>query len=77
MGEVDVKLDRSALPGSTHRITEFEVELWSIEGPIAFVDTVFVPGMLTGFREDLLTSIPEFLFPDIIVWTGGKDDIVA
>ena len=40
--EVDVKLDGAALPGSAHAVLEFEVEFWTIEGTIFWIDGVFV-----------------------------------
>lgn len=40
--EVDIKLDGSALPGSAHAVFEFEVELWTIESAIFWINGVFV-----------------------------------
>ena len=46
--EVDVKLDGSTLPGSAHAVLEFEVELWTIESAIFWVDGIFVSARLAS-----------------------------
>ena len=77
MGEVDVKLDGPALPGSVHRVLQLEVELRPVEGPVAGVNLVFVARMLAGSSQNRLAFVPEFLFPDVILGPGRQDDPIA
>ena len=75
--QVDVELNRAALPGTSHGVAEFEIEIRSVESAIARVDLIFMTRIFAGLRQNLFGFIPEGDLADKIIGAGRKNDAVA
>ena len=75
--EVDIKLDGAALPGSAHAVLEFEVEFWTIESTVFWIDGVFVSARFASGGKGGFALLPEFLGADMVIRHCRKDDLVG
>ena len=75
--EVDVKLNGSALPGSAHAVLEFEVELWTIESTVFWVDAIFMSARLASSGKSGFALLPEFLGADMVIWHRRKNNLIG
>ena len=72
--QVEVGLQRSALPFTPDCITQHIVELRTVKRPVARLILEALPGRLTGFAQGLFSLVPDFIRTDPFFRAVGKAD---
>ena len=75
-GQVEVKLDRGALPVAAQRVLDLDVDFWAIESAPAGVDFVGQATGDQGLAQRLGGVVPRVRFADVLVGTSGQHDVV-
>ena len=72
----EIALNRRALPFPFQRVLQFEIDLRSVEGPVAFVDLVGHAVVLQGAFQGTGGQIPIFVGSDGMLRSRGKLHLV-
>lgn len=73
---LEVELDGTALPGTTERILQVEVDLGAVEGAVALVDLVVHAQLLQSGAQALLGASPVLVRTHGVLGAGGKLNVV-
>lgn len=73
---LEVELNSTALPGTTERILQVEVDLGAVEGAVALVDLVVHAQLLQSGAQALLGASPVLIRTHGVLGAGGKLNVV-
>ena len=74
--QVEIQLDRGALPHPADGVFDLEVDFRSVEGTAAFIDFVGPTLALQGFNQSLGGQVPDGVIADGLLGAGGEVDLV-
>lgn len=73
---LEVKLHGTALPGTSERVLQVEVDLGAVEGAVALVDLVVHTQLLQSGAQALLSARPVLVRTHGVLGAGGKLDMI-
>ena len=76
-GKLIVKLNGSALPGSSKAVLNVEVQLGTVEGAVALVNVIGLSDAGNGIRKSGGGNVPILHRTDVILGHGGKLDLIG
>ena len=75
--QIEIELDRGALPHPADGILDLEVDLGAVEGTAALIHLVGPPLAIEGFDQALGGELPHRVVADRFLGTRGEVDLVA
>ena len=73
---LEVELDGTALPGTTERVLQVEVDLGAVESAVALIDLVVHVQLLKSGTQALLGASPVLVRTHGVLRAGGKLDVI-
>ena len=71
-GQLEIKLNRTTLPGSSQGILQMEIDLGSVESAVPLIHHIFHPDFLQSLAQPLCCKLPVLVAADAVFRTCGK-----
>ena len=75
--QLHIQLNGTALPGTTNRILQMEVDFWTIERTITLVDNIVQSTMIQGILQAIGSQLPHFIGTHGVLRTGGQLSMIS